>query len=186
VNHNNGADIIAQFKDGLCAFEYQTGGGNNSFENLNEKRQTCIQKYGRVYFIGNGISVEKMITKFDDISCIIARGQQLKNLLNELCQTKNDDTVRPNNSKYQIYIRSALWRRRSREFREKQNGMCSSCRKNVGTEKLETHHIRYVRNLKQDDNEKNWVALCELCHNTQHPLNETMQKRNQYKDIINP
>lgn len=40
-------------------------------------------------------------------------------------------------------------------------------------------HNGYIRGQSSDH-------LCELCHNIQHPLNETMQKRNRYKEIINP
>jgi len=180
VNHNTGADIVAQFKGELCAFEYQTGGGNNSIENLNTKRQECIEKYGRMYFIGNSNSLEKMTAVLDDISCIIARGTQLKNLLNDLCsQTNNvcDNIMHTSASKYKVYIISALWKRRSREFREKQNGVCASCRTNVGVNNLETHHISYVHNLKLHDNERHWIALCEKCHNERHPYNNEMQKR---------
>ncbi len=170
VNHRTGADIVAQFEDGLCAFEYQTGRGNNSYKYLNEKRQDCISKYGRLYFIGDGISIKEMMQSFNDTKYIIARGKQLKNLLKDLGKlTNNVVNINEGTNRYKEYMVSELWRTRSREYREKQNGICESCHKDVGVENLDTHHVRYAHNLIRDDTERNWRALCFKCHDEQYP-----------------
>ncbi len=83
VNHYDDADIVAQFQDGPCAFEWQSA-GHNDIKNLMQKRQTCENKYGRLVFVGSPESCKEMRAALRDDKIVISRGKQLENLLKKL------------------------------------------------------------------------------------------------------
>lgn len=68
---------------------------------------------------------------------------------------------------YQNYINSDEWKKSAKGFKSKSNGYCYLCGNYVGTSKLETHHIHYPKDIRYD-NEKNWIAICSLCHRKLH------------------
>jgi 5-methylcytosine-specific restriction endonuclease McrA len=124
--------------------------------------------------------MEKVIGRAE---IIIPRGIHLESLVNKLVSTENhlsniveqNGLVKPKKkgnryreTKYREYIQSDLWKQRSRNYREKREGVCENCHREMGVHKLETHHIFYKKNLVEDDNEKCWLAVCQECHERIH------------------
>lgn len=89
VNQYDDADIIAQFQDGPCAFEWQSP-GHNDIKELMQKRQRCENKYGRLFFVGSSESVLEMKAALHDDKIVINTGKELENLLNELMGEVNE------------------------------------------------------------------------------------------------
>jgi hypothetical protein len=83
VNHYEDADLIAQFPDGSCAFEWQSS-GHNDIKNLMKKRQNSESKYGRMFFVGSSEACQEMRTTLQDDKIVISRGKQLESLLKGL------------------------------------------------------------------------------------------------------
>lgn len=74
-------------------------------------------------------------------------------------------------SEYQLYLNSDEWKKQSSIFKQGKNGICEMCNQLVGAHGLNTHHIHYPKNLKKEDNKKNWIAVCKICHNKLHGIN---------------
>ena len=66
-------------------------------------------------------------------------------------------------STHSEYINSDEWKNRSYNFKLKANGQCYLCGKYVGISNLESHHKKYPKNFKYD-NEDNLIAICRICH----------------------
>jgi 5-methylcytosine-specific restriction endonuclease McrA len=65
---------------------------------------------------------------------------------------------------YQEYINSIEWKNKSFDLK-----LCNVCKSMVGIINLQTHHIKYPRKFRED-NEDNWIAVCVPCHKKIHGL----------------
>lgn len=72
-------------------------------------------------------------------------------------------------SDYTKYITSDEWKEKSIKFKSNNNGVCSLCNTWVGIENLETHHKKYPKDFKNDD-EVNWITICKTCHRKLHGI----------------
>ena len=70
-------------------------------------------------------------------------------------------------NEYLDYINSQLWKTRSGDFKKENNGYCRLCGVNAGEHGLQTHHIKYPKDFKNDKKE-NWIAICKVCHRKLH------------------
>ncbi len=93
VNHFNDADIVAQFLDGMIAFEYHTA-GNNGLDKMMKKRENAESKYGRVFFVGNTDSLPELKKTLQDEEIIISRGKNLEDLIDRLLEESNEKAKR--------------------------------------------------------------------------------------------
>lgn len=97
VNHVGDADVVAQFPDGFVAFEYQTSAvGGNDPKRLMAKRENGINKYGRLFFVGNTHSIKevaKALGGADEI--VISRGKYMEKKLKELLGELDDEETKP-------------------------------------------------------------------------------------------
>jgi hypothetical protein len=86
INHAEDVDIIAEFRQGKIAFEYERPGSHNTAELL-KKKQYAENTYGRVIFIG---TVENIKQLSDSVGSeiVVRRGIPLTELLTDLIDEK--------------------------------------------------------------------------------------------------
>ncbi len=90
INHIEDVDIIAEFKHGKMAFEYERPGSHTTPELL-KKKQYAENTYGRVIFIGTVENI-KQLSDAVGSEIVVRRGIPLTELLADLLNEKNTKT----------------------------------------------------------------------------------------------
>jgi hypothetical protein len=71
------------------------------------------------------------------------------------------------NPEYLAHLKSAEWKRKAAEIRDRADGLCEECRAEPGEgDTLEVHHLTYERIFREDPDDL--VVLCSPCHRKAH------------------
>ena len=71
----------------------------------------------------------------------------------------------------------------SRALREKNNWKCSKCEVNM-LEKKSGLHVHHINGVKSDNNHKNLMVLCALCHQGIDSFHSTMHVNQSIRSFI--
>lgn len=69
-------------------------------------------------------------------------------------------------ARYREYLNSSEWEFLRNAAYTKAKGLCELCGQTAGG----VHHIRYPKNLKEDDSLDNLVVVCATCHSRLHGI----------------
>ena len=132
--------------------------------NLIEKKDEFISGSSREVYNSQIAEYNKKISKINASTILESKIQSWKNPVIET-EVGDSQQVRmyADRKEYQQYIHSYLWRKRSKEFRASKNGICDICHQFVGVDSLVTHHKTYVFDLPKNDQQKYWLAVCNVC-----------------------